>query len=349
MVVTFLLSTVVPNVITVLAVLPLIVSSVNGLRADEATRRRLLTVLGLGVIYAANIGGMASLIGSPQNGLLLLALAKLETPGRELLTFGRWLLFAGPMAAALLFAAWGVLAVWNRRTLSDLDLRGLDVPRVAQPADLRVGAWILGLTLFGCVGAVALELDIRTLAGLALLWFSSLLVVRLPGRGERVLRLRDLWRGLPVRGIAFAVGAAALGLALERFGLVSSARDALVRVMPSTISYELALLVLTVITIFATELLSNTATAIAMWAIAVTLAASAGFPPLILMLGIGFGASAAFMSPLATPATGMAFGGLPGLRLRTMLGCGLVVNLMAAVWIPGCLLTWIPWVLQLSG
>ncbi len=343
----FLLSTIIPNLITVLTLLPVVAGAVEGLDADERTRRRLLTLLGLSVIYGANLGGMASLVGSPQNGLLLLVLARLETPGREVLTLGRWFLFGIPMALVLLLAGWGVLTGIARRGI-DVDVRGIDVPDVRAPADLRYGLWLLVLSGVGCLAVALFEVGIWTLLGLALVWTAGLHLIRLPSGGP-VLRVTDLWRGLPVRGVAFALGVGALGLALERAGLVAIARDWLLGVLPSDLGFGMAIVFVTVVTIFATELLSNTATAVAMWAVASTLALSVGHPSLLLLLGVGLGASCAFMSPIATPATGMAFGGLKGLSLKTMIVCGLAMNLLAAFWLSFSLTTWIPWVLQLPG
>ncbi len=66
-----------------------------------------LTLL-LGIAYSASIGGFATLIGTPPNGVLVTQLPQLFPEAPEL-TFSTWLLFALPMSAIYMLLAWLLL------------------------------------------------------------------------------------------------------------------------------------------------------------------------------------------------------------------------------------------------
>src|SRR5690606_16344339 len=60
----------------------------------------------LGIPYAASIGGIATLVGTPPNMSLvgIYGTTFPELPGIE---FGRWMIFAFPLSLMMLGAAWG--------------------------------------------------------------------------------------------------------------------------------------------------------------------------------------------------------------------------------------------------
>lgn len=72
-------------------------------RADNFS----LTLL-LGIAYGASIGGFATLIGTPPNGILVTQMSQLFPEAPEI-TFASWMLFALPMSAVYMLIAWFVL------------------------------------------------------------------------------------------------------------------------------------------------------------------------------------------------------------------------------------------------
>lgn len=356
--VTLVSSLVIPNLLTVLAVLPVVATAVDRLQLAAAERRSLITLLGLGVIYAANIGGVGSLLGSPANGLMLAAMAHIDLPERHALTFWRWLAWGLPLALVFVGLAWGVLVATQRKACK-VDVSNLTIPPVDRGADYRVAMRAIVVTGLASAAAGiardalprtaphALGLDTADLVLLAggVVWCVALARVRLPERREPLLRWGDLVGSLPWRGLGFALAAGVVGLILERLGLVGAASDLIRQAIPADASPLALLVALVTATIFVTELFSNTATAIAMWALAAALAGSIAAPAFELVLGVGLASTSAFMSPLATPASGLAFGSLRGLSLRRMLFAGFVLNLLGAALIIAALRSWIPWVL----
>ena len=66
-----------------------------------------LTLL-LGIAYGASIGGFATLIGTPPNGILLTQMTQLFPEAPDI-TFATWMLFALPMSFIYMLIAWALL------------------------------------------------------------------------------------------------------------------------------------------------------------------------------------------------------------------------------------------------
>ena len=122
------LSLVLPNALTVLTLLPLVALLLHN-EGDQRTDAGLATILGLAVLYGANIGGTGSLLGSPANLYLLVSLGVLDVPGRQAVQFVPWLIFGIPLAALLVLAAWGILWTWTpastRQALANMSVDSL--------------------------------------------------------------------------------------------------------------------------------------------------------------------------------------------------------------------------------
>ena len=319
-----------------------------------------MTLLGLGVIYGANIGGVGSLIGSPANIALLGVLDYFAVPGADRITFLTWMAFGLPVALVLMLFAWAVLSyVVGRRCPQTLPLH---FETSGQPRDRQRGLLFCGVVTIGCVlvgvlNATVLRDDDARLwpvsfrDGLALIAALFVLVsalrMRLPESAEPLLTLRDLVAGLPLRGVAVAIGAGVVGLGLAWLGQHLFPDTQLRTFLPAHWPMGLTIVVLVTATIFTTEVVSNTAAAAAFWAMALGMSSVSGASPLLPMIGISLASTCAFMSPLATPATGLAFGGLRGISLRQMMIAGGAVNIVAALWLCLTVWLWVPWVLGL--
>lgn len=82
---------------------------------------------------------------------------------------------------------------------------------------------------------------------------------------------------------------------------------------------------------FSSELLSNTAIVVILSPLMIATAPHTGLSPLVLMLSLTTAASAAYMTPLASPANTLAFGGFERVSLKTIMAAGLLMNVMATV------------------
>ena len=347
---TLFLSTFIPNFITVLLMIPLVPSlapnpSASDLPPQQYDASGYRITLTLGIIYAANIGGIASLVGSPANALLLLALDS-QRIAAESLTFLRWLVFGVPMALVLLGLAGGILVLTRGDTLPK-HTTAHGSANQALNHDQRTGLLVITLLLVGAIIYSSYDTDavrMVPLIGVAAALLSPF-AIPLAGNRSRLLRPQDLIDGLPWRGFTVAAAAVLIATLLHQTGVVPPLLSALSRHLP-TLHPMTTLLVLVTITIFLTEILSNSVTAIGMWAVALAVIPPTKSDILPLMVAISFASTSAFMSPISTPATALAFGESPKQTLQPMLTVGLRMNLIAAAWISLCAYTWIPWVLD---
>ncbi len=79
----------------------------SGGKVDERSANFSLTLL-LGIAYSASIGGFATLIGTPPNGVLVTQLPQLFPEAPEI-TFSTWMLFALPLSVVYLLLSWVLL------------------------------------------------------------------------------------------------------------------------------------------------------------------------------------------------------------------------------------------------
>jgi sodium-dependent dicarboxylate transporter 2/3/5 len=91
------------------------------------------------------------------------------------------------------------------------------------------------------------------------------------------------------------------------------------------------LLSLIIVIIFSSELLSNTALIVMFTPLAGALALQTSLLPIIMLLTITIAASSVFMTPVATAANTLAYGGIEHVSLKKILIPGFFMNLIAAL------------------
>lgn len=348
--VTAFLSAFIPNAITVLAVLP-VVTALDREHSRRHPGAPLTTALALATMYGANIGGMASLIGSPANLILLGVLDLYHVPGREQINFFNWFLWGVPLAVILMLLGWALIAFL---TLpggqgQELELVG-EPPRFGQLQRLGarlyclfLGFWILE-AMFKELwpGFAALETPVSLVF---FVWFclESFRGRTLDGRQEPLLNLRSLFVGLPAQGLFWLAVILAMMLAANFLGLDRSVAGFLAAVIGALDSPPLMIMVFAMAAIFLTEVLSNTVVAVALFPVAFFAAQAAGLAPLPLMIAVSVAATCAFMTPVATVPNALVYGSLRGVSLRAMLVLGCCMNLLGALLMSG----WLCWIIPL--
>jgi sodium-dependent dicarboxylate transporter 2/3/5 len=118
---TFFLSMFVSNTATALMMVPNAISVCDSLERQTARSHRheaklFGTAVMLGIAYAANVGGMASLIGTPPNLVFQAQLAVLFPDAPEI-TFAEWLGFGLPLGLIILIVTWLYLRLLYLRNL----------------------------------------------------------------------------------------------------------------------------------------------------------------------------------------------------------------------------------------
>jgi sodium-dependent dicarboxylate transporter 2/3/5 len=123
-------------------------------------------------------------------------------------------------------------------------------------------------------------------------------------------------------------GGIALAGALEKAGLMSKLGEWIASFSGSNLL--LLLLVVTTVSIFISEFMSNIAQVIVFAPVVTSIAQAAGFNPIILGVALTLGASCASMMPMGTPPNAIVFAS-GHIRIKDMMKAGLVMNLIAIV------------------
>jgi solute carrier family 13 (sodium-dependent dicarboxylate transporter), member 2/3/5 len=322
MLATGLLSMWISNTATAAMMYP-IAMAIGGLFGWSAEGANARSALMLGVAYAASIGGMGTLIGTPPN--LILAASAERLAGHSL-GFGEFMEFGVPMVAVLLPLCWALLVFVVMPGNVTLGPEGRLLLRDRRAAlgrlaggEARVIA-VFGATAlawvfregkdFGAVRVPGLTDLLPGLTDTGIGIAGALLLFALHARGEDgetrpLLRWREA-REIPWEVLLLFGGGLALAAAMESSGLTThlAAQLGLLKGAPPLV-IELGL---AVTVLLLSELASNTAVAAMAMPLAATLAAATGQPPLTLLLVTGFAASTGFALPIATPPNAIVFG-----------------------------------------
>jgi len=297
----------------------------------------------LGVAYAASLGGVATLIGTPPNAVLAAAVSELL--GRQI-GFVQWMGVGVPVSAIMIPAAWLLL---TRVLHPPGDLHG-DAASIIQAERDALGSPSRGEKLTGAVFALtALAWVLRaektiggvTIPGLETLMpevrdstiamaAAAVLFVLPAGKlssGEFCLDWKTA-RRIPWGVLVLFGGGLSLAVAMEQSGLASWI-GGVVATFRSVPTWVVVAAVATLI-VFLTELTSNVATTSMAMPVMAGAAAGLGMEPLHLMVTAALAASMAFMLPVATPPNAIVFSS-GYLTIPQMARAGFLLNLTAIV------------------
>ncbi|MFB0515775.1 MAG: DASS family sodium-coupled anion symporter, partial [Candidatus Neomarinimicrobiota bacterium] len=353
MVATAFLSMWISNTATTMMMVPIAMGALARLdTANDNQSPRLAVALLLGIAYAASIGGIATLIGTPPN-LAFVRIYALTFPEAPEISFTGWFTLAFPISVIFLALTWGGLSTWaSRRTTARID-RKLFSEELAQlgpmsreeklvlvhfvvlallwlsRGDIALGTFtvpgwgsLLGLSGYVDDGTVAVAI------ATSLFFFHS---DRSPSG-----RLMD-WqtaRKLPWHIILLFGGGFALARGFTESGLshwVGANMVGLSSLPPLLIVAAICLAVT-----FLTELTSNTATAQVILPVLAAVAIDINMHPLMLMVPATISASCAFMMPIATPPNAIIFG-TDRLTIPQMAKAGVILNFTGVVIITAAL------------
>lgn len=309
----------------------------KGAIVDSRAENFPLTLL-LGIAYSASIGGFATLIGTPPNGVLVTQMPQLFPQAPEI-TFATWMMFALPMSATYMLIAWFILTrfvfplpastpfsgkAFIRDEIAKLGVMSPEEKRVSFVfvsaallwmtrkerlfgADVDIFGWSYyldsALTSFGA-DPVGYMIDDGTVSiAMALLLFI------LPASKEVGGRLMDWEDAKKVPwGILLLFGG---GLALAK-GFTTSGLGAYIAGQLQSLLGDASPLVIVMSTVGfitgLTEVTSNTATISLSLPIMASLSQAIEVHPLLLLIPTTLAASCAFMLPVSTPPNAIVYG-----------------------------------------
>ena len=354
MIATAFLSMWVSNTATAAMMVPIVLAVLNVVKASitEQTREtrqkehNFAVALLLGMAYAASIGGMATVIGSPPNGIFVRFVG--QTYGQTVSVLD-WMLIGVPVMLILLPLTWFLLnSVLFRNQIGDIpggkewvrkEMKKLGAMTRGEKVVLAVFALAVLLWIFSPqIRSFTLADGTRPLknltdAGIAM--GCGLALFALPidfRRGVHALSWDDC-KDIPWDVLLLFGGGLSMAAAIQSTGgsgLIGAQAVALASLPEYVMIIGVAAMV-----IFATEVTSNTALTAAMLPILAAAAPAMGMRPEVLLLTTAIGASAAFMMPVATPPNAIIFG-TGRLKIAEMIRAGFWLN-VTSVFVIGSL------------
>ena len=296
-----------------------------------------LTLL-LGIAYGASIGGFATLIGTPPNGILITQMSQLFPEAPDI-TFASWMLFALPMSFVYMLIAWALLTrlvfplpattpfsgkEFIRDEIRKLGPMSLEEKRVtavfvsfalllmtrkerlfSPEVDLYGWSYFLDNVLISLnsspVGFMIDDGSVSIAVALTLFMIPAGKKI-----GGRLMDWEDAKR-VPW-GILLLFGG---GLAIAK-GFGTSGLSDYIAVQLAALLGDAEQLIIVMSTVAfitgLTEVASNTATITLAVPIMASLSQAIGAHPLLLLIPTTLAASCAFMLPVSTPANAIVYG-----------------------------------------
>jgi len=333
MVATAFLSMWLSNTATAIMMLPIGMSVMKHLGERQPFSKNLM----LGIAYAASIGGLATLIGTPPN--LILAGVVREAFQMEI-SFLQWMLFGLPFATVLLMVTYFFLTRYKITHPVNLEDLKMDVLGRMSIQEKRVGVvfslvaffWVTRSFLWNSL-LPGLDDTIIAIAG-------ALLMFIIPaGEGKGALMDWKSAKKLPW-DVLLIFGA---GLAIAKgFSQTDLATWMASQFMAIDFLHAMWILLIVIAGInLLTEVTSNTATASMALPLLITLAASLNMPPMPLLIGAAVAASCAFMLPVATPPNAIVFSS-GKVKIGDMVRTGFWLNIASIILIFLFVHYWLP-------
>ncbi|GHS37699.1 carboxylate transporter [Helicobacter pylori] len=292
----------------------------------------------LGIAYAASIGSLGTLIGTPPNALLA---GYMKTAFNIEIDFARWMVFGTPLAFIMLILSWLLLTY----VIFPLKIKeipgGKEVIRAELNklgrlswAEISVGVifilaslgWIFLDTILKSWGVKIDKIDSVIAIGVSVLLF----ILPANNQGDRLIDW-GVAKKLPWDVLLLFGGGLALSAQFSKTGLSLWIGHLVSGFLHLPILF--IIFMVTLMVIFLTEITSNTATAAAFLPVIGGVAVGMGYEnhqSLLLTIPVALSATCAFMLPVATPPNAIAYGS-GYVKITDMIKAGLWLNLVGVV------------------
>ncbi|MBW8297917.1 DASS family sodium-coupled anion symporter [Sphingopyxis sp.] len=324
---TALLSMFISNTSTALIMVPIALAVVRAGGIREGETEGFAGAVMMGIAFAASIGGLGTLVGSPTNAI---AAGLIEKTLGLRISFLDWMIYGVPVVLLATPAALFIIVRVQRLSAHAFDGQGaaaaLGKQAIWSSAERRVVpvfllvflAWVAQPWLEPLLPKGALTDGTIAIAG-------SLLLFVLPdGTGRPLLVWKEADRA-PWGVILMFGGGLALAAAITASGLAAWL-GAVLAPLGSIPTIALAAIIVA-LTILITEFASNVATASGIMPVLAALIAATGVDPILLALPVAMAASWGFMLPSGTGPNALAWA-TDHIALPRMLKAGLALDII---------------------
>ncbi|MGV3657623.1 MAG: SLC13 family permease [Chitinophagaceae bacterium] len=334
MMATALLSMWLSNTATTMMMFPIALSVIHVVKEAHEVPKQLANfslALMLSIAFAANFGGISTLIGTPPN---VAYAAFIQSKYNYSIDFFRWMIICTPLAILLLAALYFVMVKWlypngikeNETThrLIQAEIKQLGPFTIAEKRVLLIfiATALLWMTkdLVNKIGIVKLDDTMIALMGAI-----ALFIFRSGGNASKPL-LQWSDTGNMAWGILLLFGGGiALATALENAGLIEQLGQWFGGFGASRL---MIIFLVTITALFLSEVMSNVAQVIVFAPVVSALADALHVNPYLLGIPMTLAASCASMLPMGTPPNAIVFAS-GYIKLHQMTRVGLVMNLIS--------------------
>lgn len=323
--------------ILAIAVLSLVRAKKAGGPIDQEEENFSVAML-LAVAYGASIGGMATIIGSPPNGIFA---RFMEQNFNDPISLAHWMKYGMPLTLILLPLCWFLLTkVLFRKTMKEIEGGAQWVQsELNKLGPIGKGEMIVLIVFCSAIllwsfGGVLRGLDFggtrpfASLSDAAIAMICAIVLFCIPvNRDHMVLDWSDMkelpWGVLLLFGGGLSMAA---GLQITECGQIISANAGVLAGLPRwAILIGVSLLVM-----LASNFTSNTALAATLMPLLASAAVPMGVPAEQLLMVTALSASCAFMMPVGTPPNAIVFS-TGRIKIMQMVSAGAVLTLVSVV------------------
>ncbi|TVZ08921.1 sodium-dependent dicarboxylate transporter 2/3/5 [Cellulophaga sp. RHA_52] len=324
------------NTASTVVMLPIAVSVIKLLVNDKdgftkSDKNFALSVM-LGIAFSANAGGIATIIGTPPNSVLI---GLLEEQYNIEISFLKWMIIGLPFSIVLLTVIYFVLVKWmfpNKqlefsasKEVINSELKKLGPTSKKEKMVLVIFAitvflWIFRTLINSVFPSIGLsDTVISMIAAVSLFAVPYNLK-----KGDFILKWKDTeklaWGILVLFG-----GGLALANGMATTGIVTTVTEA---ISNSNINIFFTVSLLILLMLFMTELMSNVALITVLAPIVAGIAIGLNIPMLHILIPVTMASSCAFMLPMATPPNAIVFAS-GYIKVKQMARVGIILNLIA--------------------
>jgi sodium-dependent dicarboxylate transporter 2/3/5 len=321
------------NTATTMMMFPIAISVIRVIGNSVETKgmKNFSLCLMLAIAYSSNFGGIATIIGTPPN------VAYVSYVSRKFnyeISFFNWMLICLPLALLLMTSLYVVTVkfLFPNKLSSSLEMQAMirselnELGPLSLPEKRVLGIFVctalLWITRDLINGLHVVKIDDNMIA-----IFGALLMFIVPS-GKENLRLLE-WAD--TKNMAWGIllmfgGGITLANAMEKAGLMEMLGQWIASFSGSNVL--ILLIVVTTVSIFISEVMSNIAQVIVFAPVVTSIAEAAGINPFILGISMTLAASCASMMPMGTPPNAIVFAS-GHIRIQQMMKAGFVMNIIS--------------------
>lgn len=338
---TGLLSMWLSNTATTMMMYPIalsVIAVVGQHKQDNANYTYFNLTLMLAIAYAANLGGIATIIGTPPNVAFV---GYFQNKYHQNINFTDWMLVCTPISLLLLGALYLVMVKWmypSRIKSSESfesmlshekkSLGKMSVPekRVLAVFILTAAFWIFRSLINELQTWIKLDDTIIAV-------ISAMLLFIIPSGSKSInTEEKPLLEWSDTSRMAWGIlllfgGGICLADALESAGIISILGNWLSQ---NTTNLFTLILLISVLSIFISEVMSNVAQVIVFAPVVSAMAENMGYDPILAGIPMTLAASCAGMLPMGTPPNAIVFAS-NHIQMKDMIKVGLVMNIISIV------------------